>query len=225
MFSWPGHCSENKEVTHAIGVLNILSSGVWGEISFKSFHKIPFSASSSILSPVAITKSLNAWLPFKVMNKPILVPGYINCPGCPFQVPNYMSIFCPRKSPEIILQPCIIPWNTPPTWDEEHNCESTSYVNGTTSMSLPRLSLSPLIQIAGRFTDMPTLNSFFPKKWELKLRRDFLPHGSLVTNCSSQHSSSSSWKPPLFQAPARGVWGQTCSWGAWSRQMPQRQVQ
>lgn len=103
MFSWPGHSSENKEMTHAIEILNILSFRVCRKISFKSFHKITFSASSSILSPVAITNSLNAWLPLEVMNKPILIPGYINCPRCLFQVPNYMSIFCPQKSPEMIL--------------------------------------------------------------------------------------------------------------------------
>lgn len=114
MFSWPGHSSENKEVTHAIEISNILSFRAWGKISFKSFHKITFSASSSILSSVAITNSLNAWLPLEVMNKPILIPGYINFPGCLFQVPYYMSIFCPQKSPEIISWSCISPWNTPP---------------------------------------------------------------------------------------------------------------
>lgn len=103
MFSWPGQSSENKEVTHAVENLNILSFRVWGKISFKSFHKITFSASSSILSPVVITNSLNAWLCLEVMNKSILIPGYINCPGCLFPVPNYMSIFCPQKSPRIIL--------------------------------------------------------------------------------------------------------------------------
>jgi hypothetical protein len=36
------------------------------------------------VSPAAVIDSLNAWLPLDVMNKPILVLGYINCPGCLF---------------------------------------------------------------------------------------------------------------------------------------------
>lgn len=49
-----------KYLTHTMEILNILSFRVWGKNSFRNVHKIVFSASSSILSPAAITDSLNA---------------------------------------------------------------------------------------------------------------------------------------------------------------------
>jgi hypothetical protein len=60
MFSQPGHNSENKEITHAIEILNVLSFGLRGKNSFKSFHRITFSAGGSIVSPAAVIDSLNA---------------------------------------------------------------------------------------------------------------------------------------------------------------------